>query len=130
MKKFGVFLIILGLLVAGAGFGVKYVVENHEDIKELNAYLTVFGQDELTPEFVMKLLNGDIKVMGQSIDAEEIVNEVAAEDADKIMIGMTLYAYSPLMMKGGLAAAALGLILAIFGPSKKKNTRGGYAYGA
>lgn len=130
MKKLGVFLLIVGLLVAVAGYFVKDTVENHEDIKQLNAYLTVFGQDELTPEFVMELLNGDIKVMGQTVDAEEIVNEFAKDDAEKIMIGMNLYAYSPLMMKGGLIAAGVGLLLAIFAPSKKKRTRAGYSYGA
>ena len=130
MKKLGVFLLIVGLLVAVAGYFVKDTVENHEDIKQLNAYLTVFGQDELTPEFVMDLLKGDIKVMGQRIDAEEVVKEFAPEDADKIMIGMNLYAYSPLMMKGGLAAAAVGLLLVIVCPSKKKRVRTGYTYGA
>lgn len=130
MKKLGVFLLIVGLLVAVAGYFVKDMVETHEDIKQLNAYLTVLGQDELTPEFVMDLLKGDIKVMGQTVDAEEIVNEFAAEDAEKIMLGMNLYAYSPLMMKGGLIAAGVGLLLALFAPSGKKKARARYTYGA
>lgn len=127
MKKFGIILLILGLLVAVAGYVVQDKVENHEDIKQLNASLTLLGQNELTPEFIMELLKGDVKIMGQTVDPETIINEFAAEDADKIMLGMNLYAYSPLMMKIGLIVAGVGLLLAIFGPRKKKQSYARYA---
>lgn len=127
MKKFGVFLLIIGLLLLVVGIGGRYVVENHEKIKEVNAYLTVFGQDELTPEFVQTLLDGELEVLGRTITAEDIVQEFAAEDADLIMAGAWVYSRTPLITKIGLIVAGLGLLLAIFGPRKKKQSYARYA---
>ena len=127
MKKFGVFLLIIGLLLLVVGIGGRYVVENHEKIKEVNAYLTVFGQDELTPEFVQTLLDGELEVLGRTITAEDIVQEFAAEDADLIMAGAWVYSRTPLITKIGLIVAGVGLLLAIFGPRKKKQSYACYA---
>lgn len=127
MKKFGVFLLIIGLLLLVVGIGGRYVVENHEQIKEVNAYLTVFGQDELTPEFVQTLLDGELEVLGRTITAEDIVQEFAAEDADLIMAGAWVYSRTPLITKIGLIVAGVGLLLAIFGPRKKKQSYARYA---
>ena len=127
MKKFGVFLLIIGLLLLVIGIGGRYVVENHEKIKEVNAYLTVFGQDELTPEFVQTLLDGELEVLGRTITAEDIVQEFAAEDADLIMAGAWVYSRTPLITKIGLIVAGVGLLLAIFGPRKKKQSYARYA---
>jgi len=127
MKKFGVFLLIIGLLLLVVGIGGRYVVENHEKIKEVNAYLTVFGQDELTPEFVQTLLDGELEVLGRTITAEDIVQEFAAEDADLIMAGAWVYSRTPLITKIGLIVAGVGLLLAIFGPRKKKQSYARYA---
>jgi hypothetical protein len=127
MKKFGVFLLIIGLLLLVVGIGGRYVVENHEKIKEVNAYLTVFGQDELTPEFVQTLLDGELEVLGRTITAEDVVKEFAAEDADLIMAGAWVYSRTPLITKIGLIVAGVGLLLAIFGPRKKKQSYARYA---
>ena len=127
MKKFGVFLFIIGLLLLVVGIGGRYVVENHEKIKEVNAYLTVFGQDELTPEFVQTLLDGELEVLGRTITAEDVVQEFAAEDADMIMASAWVYSRTPLITKIGLIVAGVGLLLAIFGPRKKKQSYARYA---
>lgn len=128
MKKLGVFLLIVGLLVAVAGYFFQDTVEDRKEIKDLSAILRMIDKEELSPELAQEILDGKYDI--GPITVEGTIRSIMPDEADKIMLGMQAYALTPKVIAGGLIAAGVGLLLAIFAPSKKKRARSGYTYGA
>lgn len=118
MKKIAVVGFVIGLVLLIAGIGIRIGVDSKDEVREANQALTFLLGEELSPSLVSKVMNGEMKVFGETITLDDILDMADDADVKKLRTGLQFYAYSPLMTIVGSVLTVLSLVVFIF--AKKK----------
>ena len=119
MKKISIVCLILGAILLIGGIGVRLAVDNNENAKELNEVATFFAGEGITPSLVSKLMNGEVKVFGQSVTLDDLLEMSDNEDVAEIVTVLKLYAVSPIITICGAVILLLGVVLLITSKFRK-----------
>ena len=119
MKKISIVCLILGAILLIGGIGVRLAVDNNENAKELNEVATFFAGEGITPSLVSKLMNGEVKVFGQSVTLDDLLEMSDNEDVAELVTVLKLYAVSPIITICGVVILLLGVVLLITSKFRK-----------
>lgn len=119
MKKISIVCLILGAILLLGGIGVRLAVDNNENAKELNEVATFFAGEGITPSLVSKLMNGEVKVFGQSVTLDDLLEMSDNEDVAELITVLKLYAVSPIITICGAVILLLGVVLLIASKFRK-----------
>jgi hypothetical protein len=119
MKKISIVCLILGAILLLGGIGVRLAVDNNENAKELNEVATFFAGEGITPSLVSKLMNGEVKVFGQSVTLDDLLEMSDNEDVAELVTVLKLYAVSPIITICGAVILLLGVVLLITSKFRK-----------
>ena len=105
MKKVGIVLLVLGIILLAISLTVTSLVKNNEDIQMAES---MFGT-EITPANIESLM-GMLKMFG-----EDTLDDTAK-------LGLQIYAKSEMLNMLGAIGAAAGAVLIIYDSAQKKKT--------
>lgn len=119
MKKIAIVGLVIGLVLLIAGIGIRVGVDSKDEVRDANQALTFLLGEKLSPSLVSKIMNGEMKVFGETISLDDILEMADNADAQKLRTGLKLYAYSPLMTIIGGVLTVLSLVAFIFAKKKR-----------
>lgn len=119
MKKIAIICMIIGIVLLLGGVGCRLAVDLNKDVKEVNESLNFFLGEKLSPSLVSKVMNGEMKIFGETITLDDILDMSDDADVTKLKVGLKLYASSTLMIICGGVLTVLSVI-AFFILKKKR----------
>lgn len=111
MKRSSFICLILGIILLLGGIGVRLAVDNNKSTKEFNEISTFFVGEEISPSFVSKLMNGKVKVWGETVTLNDLLEMSDDEDIGQLVTALKLYAFSPFITVCGGIILLVGICL-------------------
>ena len=84
MKKISIVCLIFGAILLIRGIGVRLAVDNNQNTKDLNEIATFFVGEGISPSLISKLMNGEVKVFGQSVTLDDLLEMSDNEDVAEL----------------------------------------------
>ena len=119
MKKISIICLILGAILLIGGIGVRLAVDNNQNTKDLNEVATFFAGEGISPAFISKLMNGEVKVWGQTVTLNDLLEMSDDEDVTKLVTVLKLYAVSPIITICGAIILLVGICLLLVSRFRK-----------
>ena len=111
MKKISIVCLILGAILLIGGIGVRLAVDNNQNTKDLNEIATFFVSEGISPSLISKLMNGEVKVFGQTVTLNDLLEMSDDEDVAQLVTVLKLYAVSPIITICGAVILFVGICL-------------------
>ena len=113
MKKISIVCLILGVILLIGGIGGRLAVDNNQNTKDLNEIATFFVGEGISPSLISKLMNGEVKVFGQSVTLDDLLEMSDNEDVAELVTVLKLYAVSPIITICGAVILLIGVALLV-----------------
>ena len=119
MKKISIVCLILGAILLIGGIGVRLAVDNNQNTKDLNEIATFFVGEGISPSLISKLMNGEVKVWGQTVTLNDLLEMSDDEDIAQLVTVLKLYAFSPIITICGAVILLVGICLLLISKFRK-----------
>ena len=119
MKKISIVCLILGAILLIGGIGIRLAVDNNQNTKDVNEVATFFAGEGISPAFISKLMNGEVKVFGQTVTLNDLLEMSDDEDVAQLVTVLKLYAVSPIITICGAVILLIGVALLVVSKFRK-----------
>jgi hypothetical protein len=119
MKKISIVCLILGAILLIGGIGIRLAVDNNQNTKDVNEVATFFAGEGISPAFISKLMNGEVKVWGQLVTLNDLLEMSDDEDVAQLVTVLKLYAVSPIITICGAVILLVGICLFLVSKFRK-----------
>ena len=119
MKKISIVCLILGSILLIGGIGVRLAVDNNQNTKDLNEIATFFVGEGISPSLISNLMNGEVKVFGQTVTLDDLLEMSDDEDVAQLVTVLKLYAVSPIITICGAVILLIGVALLVVSKFRK-----------
>lgn len=119
MRKLSKVLIIVGIVLIVAGFGIQIIAANNSNFKMISEVVERTLGQKVTPQLVNSLMNEGIDIFGGRVTINDLLSLSSDNsEAAKIITYAKIYAATPTMIYVGIGLVVLGFVLYIV--SKRK----------